>query len=163
MAGADHRQDQQIGKGSVTMKKVIVILLAAALLIGMALAEDQLFTKPLEEMSLEELTEASLRISNEITARYGKIEGMVIEPGMYIVGEDIPEGSYYFEGVPGRLSTSLSVYPSIDKTKTLDAIQYVYGIGDTTPKSGRIILKNGYVIEFVQGPAVIHIYKGLMD
>ena len=145
------------------MKKAFIIFMAALLLAGTALAESQLFSKPLNEMTLEELTEASLTINNEIMTRFGKIEGVVIEPGLYIVGEDIPEGSYYFEGVKGRFSTSLHVYPSIDKTKTLDAIQSVNGIGSDTPKSGRVILKNGNVVEFVQGPAVIHIYKGLMD
>ena len=145
------------------MKKIIVILLAALMLAGAALAESQLFTKPLADMSLEELTEASLSINNEITARYGKIEGVVIEPGLYIVGEDIPEGSYYFEGVEGRYSTSLNVYPSIDKMGFHDIMQEISSIGDQTPKSGRVILKNGNAIEFIQGPAVIHIYKGLMD
>lgn len=149
------------------MKKMIIILLAAVLLIGTALSESQLFAKPLAEMSLEELTEASLSINNEITARFGKIEGVMIEPGMYIVGEDIPEGSYYFEGVEGRYTTSVSVYPSIKKTKTLDALQWLPGIGygefADAPKTGRVILQSGNAVEIVQGPAVIHIYKGLMD
>lgn len=145
------------------MKRFIIVLLAAAMLTSAAFAENQLFTKPLNEMSLEELTEASLSINNEITARFGKIEGAVLEPGLYIVGEDIPEGSYYFEGVEGRFSTSLHVYPSINKMGSFDDIQEIYGIGSDTPKSGRVILKNGNAIQFVQGPAVIHIYKGLMD
>ena len=149
------------------MKRFTIIVLAAALLVGAAFAESQLFAKPVAEMSLEELKEANLIINNEITARAGNIEGVMIEPGMYIVGEDIPEGSYYFEGVEGRYTTSVNVYPSIEKTRVLDALQDIHGIGygdlASTPKTGRVILKNGNAVKIVQGPAVIHIYKGLMN
>lgn len=145
------------------IKKSFIVLAAVVLFIGIAFAEGELFAKPLEEFSLEELTEAQLKVNNEIIARFGKIEGVIIEPGLYIVGEDIPAGSYYFEGVQGRFSSSLHVYPSKDKMGSFDETQEIHGIGSDTPKTGRVILENGNAVQFVQGPVVLHIYKGLMD
>ena len=144
------------------MKKFLIVLLAAVLLIGMASAED-IFAKPLEEMSLEELTAASLKISNEITARFGKIEGYVLEPGIYVAGEDFPAGSYCFEGVEGRFFSHIYEYPSIEKTSGLGAIQEIHDVGEDIKKTGRFIFQDGNVLKIVTGPAMIHIYKGLMD
>ncbi len=148
-------------------KCLMALLLSAILLFGVACAED--FTATIATAELDELIRMRQEIDNEIMTRFGKIDGIMIEPGMYIVGEDIPAGNYYFEGVKGRYPTSIHVYPSLDKTRTLDATQSVSGIGyseyDTkaSPKSGKFILRDGDVVEFVQGPAIIHLFLGLMN
>ena len=145
------------------MKKFIIVILAAVLLAGIASAEDQLFSKPLKDMTREELQAAELAINNELLDRFGWIDGLVLEPGLYIVGEDFPAGSYYFEGVEGRFSSSLYSYPSKDKMGTFDSLQEIHGIGSDTPKTGRVILEDGNTVKFVQGPVIIHVYKGLMN
>lgn len=132
------------------------------------ITESSFFSTSLSEVSYDDLLEMRAQINSEILMRFNKIEGVLIEPGLYIVGEDIPEGNYYFEGVEGRFTTSIHVYPSIDKMGTLDAIQSVSNIGYseydfTSPKSGKFILKNGNTVKFVQGPAIIHVYQGLMN
>ena len=144
------------------MKRFALLILAAVMLCGVAAADNQLFTKPLKDMTTEELQAAELEINNELLNRYGWIEGLTIEPGIYIAGEDFPAGSYYFEGVEGRYAANIRVYPSKDKTKPLDALQTINGIGSNAPKTGRMILEEGNALEIASGPAVIHVYKGLM-
>lgn len=92
--------------------------------------------------------------------------GVQLEPGMYEVGIDIPSGNYYFEGVRGRLPVSIHVYPSINQTHALDAIQECFNIGYDSYgnyKSGKFILKDGWIVEIVQGPAIIHVFTGLFN
>ena len=145
------------------MKKFLVVILAAVMLAGIASAEDQLFSKPLKDMTREELQAAELAINNELLDRFGWIDGMTIEPGIYIAGEDFPAGSYYFEGVEGKYATHIYEYPSIEKTSGLGAIQEHHDVGEKIDKTGRMIFEDGNVLKIVTGPAIIHVYKGLMN
>ncbi|MBR6029211.1 MAG: hypothetical protein IKP40_08965 [Clostridia bacterium] len=151
------------------MKKRISvsILFIMLMLLSYALGENLWFSQPLSEYDLNELLSMKAQIDNEIMTRYERIDGIMIEPGLYIVGEDIPEGNYYFEGVEGRFTTSIHVYTSIDKMGTLNEIQEAYNIGysefASAAKSGKFILRNGNAVQFVQGPAIIHPYLGLMN
>lgn len=151
------------------MKKICIWILFvfAFFLFVSALAEGSFFSTPLSDISYDELIEMKSQIDTEILARFGKIEGVLIEPGLYIVGEDIPAGNYYFEGVEGRYTTSIHVYPSVKKMGAFDASQEVHGIGfgdfASSTKSGKFILQDGNAVQFVQGPAIIHVYKGLMN
>lgn len=144
------------------MKRFAVLLLAAILVCGIAAADNQLFTKPLKDMTDEELQAAQMAISNEMLIRYGFLDGMTIEPGIYIAGEDFPTGSYYFEGVQDKYASHIYEYPSIENTSGLGAIQEHHGVGDTIDKTGRMIFEDGNVLKIVTGPAIIHVYKGLM-
>lgn len=145
------------------MKKTFIALLFVFCILSFAVAEDVLFTKPITGLSLDELLAMKYQIDLEILTRFERLDGIQIEPGLYIVGEDIPAGNYYFEGVKGRFSSSLYVYPSIEKMGSFKQTQEIHGIGDTTPKSGKVILQDGNAIEFVQGPVIIHPYMGLMN
>lgn len=145
------------------LKSFITVLLAAVLLTSFAFAEGELFTKPLKDMDTEELTAARLAIENELMTRLGFLDGLSIEPGIYIAGEDFPAGSYYFEGVEGRFAAHIYEYPSIEKTSGLGAIQEIHDVGSEVPKTGRMIFQEGNVLKIVTGPAIIHIYKGLME
>ena len=144
------------------MKRFIILILAAVMICGIAAADDQLFIKPLKDMTNEELQAAQLAISNEMLIRYGFLDGMTIEPGIYIAGEDFPAGSYYFEGVEGSYAAHIYEFPSIEKTSGLGAIQEHHGVGESIDKTGRMIFEDGNVLKIVTGPAVIHVYKGLM-
>ena len=144
-------------------KKIIVISMALVMIASIAFAESQLFSKPLTDLTLDELTEAKQAIDMEILSRFEKIEGVVIEPGIYIAGEDFPAGSYYFEGVQGRYSANLYQYPSKEKTSGLGAIQEIHYVGEEVPKTGRMIFEDGNALKIASGPVVIHIYKGLMN
>ncbi len=151
------------------MRKNWAIILCAILtcVVMAAIAESSFFSQPLADSSLDELVEMRDQINIEILTRFARVEGAVLEPGMYIVGEDIPEGNYYFEGVEGRYTTSVHVYPSIDNKGSYSDQQEVSGIGygdfASAPKSGKFILRNGNAVKIVQGPAVIHVYQGLMN
>ena len=152
------------------MKKLIIFLMCVTILAlsVVALADSAFFSVTLSEISYEDLLEMQAQINSEILTRFNKIEGVLIEPGLYIVGEDIPEGNYYFEGVEGRFTTSIYTYPSLEKVGSFDRIQEVHGIGysdygESSPITGKFILKNGNAVQFVQGPAIIHVYQGLMN
>ena len=150
--------------GLYMLKKILAaVMLILILLAGAAVAEDT----PLTEMSLDELLEMKCRIDLEILDRFGMIDGIVIEPGVYIVGEDIPEGNYWFEGVEGRRYARISIYPSSDNMDpNSDHLEITgIGFGDSaiTEKSGKVILKNGSAVKITWGPAVIHPYTGLIS
>ena len=69
------------------MKKLLCVLLAVALSVSFACAED------LSELSFDDLIEASRSIAKEIMSREEWKEA-TIPAGEWIIGEDIPEGAY---------------------------------------------------------------------
>ena len=150
------------------MKKLLISMLIVFLLLsGAVLSEGRGFDKPLSELDLDELLTMKSQIDSEILVRFNKIDGIVLEPGVYIVGEDIPEGNYFFEGVEGRRFSNISVYSSFDEMDPYSYHQEATGIGfdeySHAPKSGKMILKNGNAVDIDWGPAIIHPYLGLMN
>ena len=148
------------------MRKVITILLIFVMIFSsVALAE---LDNPFETMTDDEIiicykfTVEQIKKRGISTSVYGWLEGSKIEPGVYIVGEDIPAGSYYFEGVEGRYTTSINVLSSLaDKKYILDISNIGYGQFAQNPKSGKVILEDGWYVEIVQGPAIIHLWEGI--
>lgn len=122
------------------------------------------FSENYSVYSLEDLYIINQQVQAAIFEKTGSA---TLEPGMYEVGVDIPAGNYYFEGVPDRFSTSVSVYPSITKTRTIDQITSVHNVGYTSScqsvKTGKIILQDGWIVEIVQGPAIIKPFAGVFN
>lgn len=148
------------------MKKLIIFVLILCLSPVFSLADEiDDLRAALEASTYEELIFLNNLLQPCIFEKAVTKGGVMIEPGMYEVGVDIPAGNYYFEGVKGRFPVSISVYPSIDKTHAIDAIQSVhnigYGSGVQSPKSGKFILQDGWIVEIVQGPAIIQVFTSL--
>ncbi len=72
------------------MKKILSIALVALLLSVSAFAENL----DLKSMNFEQLAELKQAVDNEYYA-HPEAEPNVLAPGKYIVGEDIPSGTYY--------------------------------------------------------------------
>lgn len=150
------------------MKKLLALVLVLALVPSVAASDSSVDLASLfDSMTYEELLAVNSSLQLRLMEKAPAIDGVLIEPGMYEVGVDIPAGNYYFEGVRGRNYTNVHVYPSIEKTGTFDAIQSVSVVGyspscDKT-KTGKFILKDGWIVEIVQGPAIIRVFTGLIN
>lgn len=148
------------------MKKFLALAVALLLLVPAAFADGGAELRALfDAYSLDELLAINSILQSALFEKSVSLSGVLLEPGMYEVGVDIPAGNYYFEGVEGRFSTSIHVYPSINKTHAIDAIQSVSNIGYSSSaqsvKSGKFILQDGWIVEIVQGPAVIRLFTSL--
>lgn len=151
------------------MKILLSLFLVLCLLPTAAFADDAADLEAvLESCSFDELMNLNrvvqlYLVKKSVTGG----DGVLMEPGTYEVGVDIPAGNYYFEGVEGRYSSSIHVYPSWDKMGTFDETQYIYNIGygvsAQSPKSGKFALFFGNIVQIIQGPAVIHAYTGLFN
>ena len=169
------------------MKKLILFFAFSMLFTSAVKSEElpegfyemEVVKKAIQEQvaSLREFTPAQLEVVYQAskilhdeyfgsaTAADQTIEGVVLEPGLYEVGPDIPAGNYYFEGVKGRFPSSIHVYSAIDKQRVTDEIQSVsgfgYGYDCKTAVTGKVILQDGWFIKIVQGPVIIHLYHGI--
>lgn len=151
------------------MKKLLALTLVLFLLPAVAFSEDVTDLEAFfESCTFEELSNLNRVVQLYLVKKsLNGGNGVLIEPGTYEVGVDIPAGSYYFVGVEGRYPSSVHVYPSIEKTHAIDAIQTCYNFGygsncDST-KTGKFILQYGWIVQVVQGPAVIYAYTGLFN
>ena len=150
------------------MKRILALVLVLALVPCVASSDSPVnFSSLFDSMTYEELLAVNSTLQLCLMEKATAIDGVMIEPGMYEVGVDIPAGNYYFEGVRGRYYTNVSVYPSIERTGVLDQIQAVSLVGYSpscqTTKTGKFILKDGWFVEIVQGPAIIRVFTGLIN
>lgn len=77
------------------MKRLFALALALVILAVPALADDN----PLADYSMEELQGTAAVIQAEILRRAG--EPFTVQPGQYVIGEDIPAGIYRVELLTG--------------------------------------------------------------
>ena len=151
------------------MKKLLALALALFLLPAVAFSEDVTDLEAFfESCTFEELSNLNRVVQLYLVKKsLNGGNGVLMEPGTYEVGVDIPAGNYYFEGVKGRYSSSIHVYPSWDKMGSFDETQYIYNIGYSdsaqSPKSGKFALFYGNIVQIIQGPAVIYAYTGLFN
>ncbi len=157
------------------MKKCPVIIFALFLILfscSVSLADDLAsdanfklrIMKTIPSLNYDQLIRLNEEVQ-KILFEKSIIDGIMIEPGTYEVGVDIPAGNYYFEGVLGRFPSSIHVYPSWDKMGSFDETQYIYNIGygssSDSVKSGKFALFDGNIVQIIQGPVTIHTFMGL--
>jgi hypothetical protein len=155
-------------QGGFYMKKVFILFVVfllcfSSLPVFADEADDLLAT--FEAASFDELMQLNNIIQQFLVKKsVTGGNGVLIEPGTYEVGIDIPIGNYYFEGVKGRFPASIHVYPSWDKMGSFDETQYIYNIGygssSDAVKSGKFALFDGNIVQIIQGPVIIHVYTG---
>lgn len=127
------------------MKKILCVLLIVCFLPVVALSED------LSSMSYDELIELHRQLVKEIMSRpeWKEVE---VPAGKWIIGEDIPEGSYSV--TPVKNSSVINVYGNNS-----------YGIPDLIYLSdgetyGKLVLKDGMEID-ISSPVIFAPVKGL--
>ncbi len=132
------------------MKKIVALLLALMLCLGSfpAFADVDLSAYTQEELiSLRDL------INQELLKR-GIEKAVEVPPGIYIVGEDIPEGTYTITTYASSWFCSLNVSDRSGK-------RVFYGSFNDGEKIGKLVLENGYTVEIEYENAVFSPYQGL--
>lgn len=134
------------------MKKLVALILAALLLTGCALAED--WQAKLAEYSLEELQAMAAAYDAEIIRRTK--ESFEVPTGTYIVGEDLPAGTYSVDYV-----NNAGILGLYDSQRALDTDDpYFFEIVSKTERIGKVTLKAGDILT-VDATVSFSLYKGL--
>ena len=125
------------------MKRLFALALALVILAVPALADDN----PLADYSMEELQGTAAVIQAEILRRAG--EPFTVYPGIYVIGVDIPAGTYRIEMVKG--AGKLFVFTDPDDVPT-HVPDYYSGWFQRdsdmgTEVIGRIVLQAGMAID----------------
>lgn len=134
------------------MKKLVALILAVLLLTGCALAED--WQAKLADYSLEELQAMAAAYDAEIIRRTK--ESFEVPTGTYIVGEDLPAGTYSVDYVNN--SGILGLYDSQRALDTDDP--YFFEIVSKSERIGKVTLKAGDILT-VDATVSFSLYKGL--
>lgn len=132
------------------MKKIVAFLLALMLCLGSfpAFADVNL-----SACTQEELLALRDSINKELLKR-GIEKAVEVPPGIYIVGEDIPEGTYTITTYASSWFCSLTVSDRSGK-------RVFHGSFDNGEKIGKLVLENGYNVEIEYENAVFSPYQGL--
>ena len=134
------------------MKRLITIILILALTVPAAAMAD---LPDITELSIEELTELGHLIQERLFSRQ-LIDGITVHQGTYIIGADIPAGTYRVEitGIGGYYD--LYEYDGGRKIATgLTGSTYdVYDIG-------KLELKEGNVLLFRNSTFIFYPYSGV--
>lgn len=132
------------------MKKIAAFLLALLLCLGSfpAFADVDLSAYTHEELiALRDL------INQELLKR-GIEKEVEVPVGIYIVGEDIPEGTYSIYTSSSDWFSSFHVYDNNGDYIIIESIQYGKHIG-------KVVLKNGYTVEIEYQSVIFAPYQGL--
>lgn len=138
------------------MKKLITFFLILTLVVPAAALADLPDISGLSQDELIELShQIQLRLFNEKL-----VNGVVVPVGTYIIGEDIPEGSYRLE-LETPLNNSMITINSKNKGKVIGShlLGEIYGFFEV----GKITLEKDQVIEITFGPLKIYPYTGLFN
>lgn len=123
------------------MKKIFALALALLMFVSVAAAE----SIDLSSLSYDELVILQQRLNAEIVSR-PEWKRVMVPPGEYLVGVDIPEGSYSLtceEGVWGNIT----VYNQEKTAPGQQRLEYINNIGLSGNTIGRITLKKGNVFK----------------
>lgn len=141
------------------MKKLIAVVLMLCLLIPCAVAEAPVDVKNLSALSFEELRSLYRQTMREMVTRPEWKEAEV-HPGVYVVGEDIPAGSYC---ITADTDEYINIFLWGAELNDYDAgggliiNESLYGDKNVM---GKIILKDGNVLQLT-GKVRISPVKGI--
>ena len=137
------------------MKKLITIVLILALAVpALALAD----LPDISGLSYNELIELRTKIQTQLFSSQ-LISGVTVPPGEYIVGEDIPEGSYRVGIINMGLDSMIEIDTAEKEIITSYAIGEVYGAYEV----GKMTVENGMIIKVDFAPVVFYAYSGLIN
>lgn len=96
------------------------------------------------------VTTAEMLPTKTEETKYAKKEEVIVPIGIYLIGEDIPEGKWHISGVPGEETPYLVTGKKLIKGGIVDL-----GYHGDTPESGvNLILEKGTYLEITYGAAV---------
>lgn len=132
------------------MKKIVALLLALMLCLGSFPA---LAVVDLNEYDQDQLIALRNRINAELLKR-GITKKVVVPVGVYIVGEDIPAGSY-------SIYTASKDWFSGFRVEDPNGDFYMYESITEDSFIGKVVLKDGYIVEIEYDPVTFYPYQGL--
>ena len=141
------------------MKKAIAIIMFLLLMIPSACAKDEA-AEILAGFTDEELQALAIGCRYELLRRSG--EGFTLEPGVYISGDDFPEGSYRIDIVNGFAGMA-DVYVYANNDMYVQQLPYIEIMLDTfgeQPSIGRVYLQSGVVL-YITGTMHLEPYTGV--
>lgn len=132
------------------MKKIAAFLLALVLCLGSFPAFADV---DLSAYTQEELLALRDSINQELLKR-GIEKEVEVPPGIYVVGEDIPAGTYTITTHATSWFCSLNVSNKSGK-------KVFYGSFNNGEKIGKLVLEDGFTVEIEYEAAVFSPYQGL--
>ncbi len=137
------------------MKKLITIILILAMLLRAAALAD---LPDISGLSNDELLELREKIQLQLFSSK-LVDGITVPPGEYIIGEDIPEGSYRVCAISLERNSMVIIYSAGKNVLTSYAIGDLYGAYEV----GKLPLENGMIIEVDFAPVIFYPYAGLFN
>lgn len=135
------------------MKKLITIILILALILPAAAgASDP------NEMSFDELKELNKTVQLLLFEKGALTDGVLVPPGIYMVGEDIPAGTYRIEFRP-KFDMDYCIFMAVNE-ETISSFMTPLGQSDP-PEIGKLELTTGTRIELTNGGVYFYTYTGL--
>lgn len=131
------------------MKRFFALLLVLCSLCAYAFASEA----PFEGLTDEQVLLISQMAHNELITR-GYIKSAVVPQGVYIVGVDLPAGTYSVS--QNEYLASVEVFPS--ETSKNDIFDYTIREDEII---GRLVLENGQRLEVLHSSITLTVYSGL--
>lgn len=133
------------------MKKLIIFILCVALLPAAALAD----LPDLSNLSTDELLEV-IRSAQLLLFSSELVNGITVPQGEYIIGEDIPAGTYRIEitGIGGYFD----LYESKDGSKIATGLT---GSTYDVTGIGKLVLEEGNVLMYRNSTFIFYPYTGV--
>ena len=139
------------------MKKFFMLLLVLTFVCSSALSED-LLSKKLGDLSLDELMIINRNIQLRIFEKEATINGVTVPAGLYVVGQDLPSGTYrvVFNSVR---DTDYCSFLAVNESESF-GFTTILGFSGS-PEIGKIELSKNTHITITGGELVFFTYTGL--
>ncbi|MBQ1215214.1 MAG: hypothetical protein IIX88_02660 [Firmicutes bacterium] len=134
------------------MKKAILIVVMLIFVVSSACAE----IPDISGLSSDELL-SLIHEAEKILFSERLTEGVKVPPGVYVVGEDIPAGTYRIEITDGT-----GFYDIYDKPDGNYLYSGLSGSSYGVTELGKIILEDGNIVKFVNSTFVFYPYVGII-
>lgn len=140
------------------MKKLITLLLILAMILPASsvaeLRRVEMNIPDISGLSFEELKELDRQIHMQM---FGErlVSGVPVPVGKYVIGEDIPAGTYRIE------TTAENGFIALTSPEGKAKGSYLIGSVYDVMVIGKIVLEEGYTIEIDYGNITIYAYSGL--
>ena len=149
------------------MKRLVALLLILAVLVP-AVGSAELpspdyrkWRKLYLAFGQEELFEANKALQDILFENAVALDGVKVYPGIYIVGEDIPAGTYKID-FPELGETSVGTFCLYEGEE--DLIHYsILSLDSGVYRIGKLEMKDGMRVEISKANAVFYTYTGLFN
>lgn len=112
-------------------------------------------------MTYDELLKINKSVQAALFKKGVLADGVVIYPGIYKVGEEIPAGEYRAECKGAYSSAVLYVYPDENNMNILRGKSYVMAEMYGSSIVGKLVLEKGNIVDLSGGNIILTAYTGI--